>query len=154
MRTVMAGLVLGLALGCGGLMGYGEEQARLSVTPGTPWSVTYSPKKAEPHQVWIDYDVTHMGGDYAVLGDIVATPDSGTATTWQMNLTEGDSPVKGPRLTLNTSSSNFNGQGSARGTIWAVEIPAHPVGTTVTVSGTWVPNPNTQIRAVEVIVTD
>ncbi|MFT6143279.1 MAG: hypothetical protein ACJATT_000663 [Myxococcota bacterium] len=149
LAAASAGIVLLSVLGCAGLIGYGTEVGRTSVTSGVPWTVTYTAAHPDPHQVWIDFDLSSEGGSYQVTGDIA----TGTSS-WPLNFTSSGPPVSGGRMTFGTTETSFGSNQSASGSIWAVELPAVPAGTDVTVTGTWTVNDVTTVTQLDVLVTD
>jgi len=71
-----------------------------------------------------------------------------------MKLSENGSPVAGGRFTLNSSKTQSGGQGRVSETIYLVELPALPIGTSVSISGTFTAAPGTTINQMRLVVTD
>jgi len=151
MRAIgVLGLLLGISLGCAGLMGYGTEMAKAPILSGQPFSLSWTTASPDPHQIWFDIDLNANTSSYGVQGTMATASSS-----WVVDLDNQGAPVVGGsgRMTMNWVEKNFGNISSARGTIYAVEIPAVPVGTAMTLSGTLTLAPGTTGR-VEVIVTD
>ena len=163
------GLSLGLgvfmALGCSGLMGYGTELSDTQIQSTTPFSLNYLSIKPEPHHLWLDYDISHSGQvtstgrsnikrTYLVTGPINASMSGTSVGSWTMKLSENGSPVAGGRFTLNSSKTQSGGQGRVSETIYLVELPALPIGTSVSISGTFTAAPGTTINQMRLVVTD
>jgi hypothetical protein len=159
MRRILVGLgavAAAVTLGCSGLMGFGTPVGTAPVSSGVPWSLSYSPATAEPHQLWIAYDLESTGGGtYRVSGDVSCAGPGGTET-WALDLTDSGGPIvgQGMRKTIGTKEWNVGSDHSASGTIWGTELPGAPPGASVTCSGTWTAASNTTIRSLEAIVTD
>ena len=151
MRAIAAlGVLAGISLGCAGLMGYGTEMAKAPIVSGQPFTLSWTTASPDPHQIWFNLDLHANTSSYGVKG----TMATGTSN-WVVDLDNQGAPVVGEsgRMTMNWVEKNFGNTSSARGTIYAVEIPAVPVGTAMTLSGTLTLAPGT-VGTVEVVVTD
>ena len=156
MNRSLATFVLVVAtLGCGGMMGYGNEVGSTAITSGAPLSVSYVPASNLPHQVWLDYDLT-LNGDWKVTGNVDAFAAGAPVGSWVVDFTADGSPVQGGsgRVTLNSFETNVGGSGSAKGTIYLFEIPGSPTGTAVDLSGSFSAGPSTSINSMRLVVTD
>lgn len=155
MRAVVLGGLALMALGCGGLMGYGAEVSKTSVTPGQAFTLTYAPATAEPHQLWLTWDVSHTA-PFRITGPLDLKANGQAAGTWQVDLTDQGSAVQGGggRFDLNSKKVSINGEGSASSTTWLLELPGQPVGTTVEITGTLAGDPGTTVNALELVVTE
>lgn len=144
-----------LALACGGLMGYGAEVSMTPVLPGQSFTATYAPATAEPHELWLTWDVSHTQ-PYRITGPIEVKANGQVVSTWQVDLTSQGSAVQGGsgRYDLGSKSVTINGEGSASSTTWLAEIPGQPVGTTVEITGTLSADAGTTVNALELVVTE
>ena len=156
-KTTTLGIVTGtslLVLGCSGLMGYGTELGSTTIQPPGVFSMTVQTVSDEPHSLWLDYDVSFTGGDYDVTGTIEASTGGSSLASWPVTLNSTGSPVGGGRLTLNSSNSNIMGKGSARATIFLVDLPKQAKGTSIDLNGSFTPMAGTTIHSLRLVVTD
>jgi hypothetical protein len=144
----VGGALLVFGLGCSGLMGYGEEMGRKTAKSGKPFTIAFTTVSPEAHSIWFEVDL-EAKGDYGVTGNMAANGQK-----WKVDLDSSGSPVSGGsgRTTLNWVETNL-GNSSARGTIFAADIDAVPVGTKIELKGTLTLSPGTK-GSVDVIVTD
>jgi hypothetical protein len=143
-----------LVLGCSGLMGYGTELGSTTIQPPGVFSLTVQTVSDEPHNLWLDYDVSFTGGDYQVTGTIDASSGGTNLASWPVNLNSAGAPIGGGRLTLNASDSNIMGKGSARATIFLVDLPKQVQGTSIDLNGSFTPMAGTTIHSLRLVVTD
>ncbi len=155
MRIAMALGALVLALGCGGLMGFGNEMGRGQASSGTPFSFSFTTNTDQPHQLWLDYELTSTG-PFEVTGPLEAKVNGQSVGTWTLDLRPDQAPIVGEttQMSMNSMNSSVNGNYTASATVWLTEVPAQPQGTTVEISGTWTAGASTTVTRLEPIATD
>lgn len=151
-----AALVVWSGLGCSGIMGYGEELGASTVQSGQDFTIDFSPnpEALDGHTVWLSYNIDHKQ-PYRIQGSFELWQQDAVVQTWQVDFTNNGSPVVGGsgRFTMNTSESQINGKGSARGTIRLTALPAL-LDEPAVVRGMLTADSGTRVQNTRVVVTD
>jgi len=151
-----AALALWSLLGCSGILGYGEELGASAVQSGQDFNIDFSPNSEalDGHTVWLSYNIDH-NQPYRIQGSFELVQQEAVVETWQVDFTSNGSPVVGEsgRYTMNTSESQVNGKGSARGTIRLTALP-ELLDEPSKLRGTLTADPGTRIQNTRVVVTD
>jgi len=150
MRIGLAVAVV-FVLGCSGMMGYGEEISKTSISSGAPFTASVVTIADQPHQLWLNYDLT-SAGDFEVDGSLEAKVGGKSIGQWTLQHRPGQPPIVGETSEFSLNTYQLGDRNS--GTVWMTELPAQPAGTTVEITGTWTAAPNTQVSILELIVTD
>jgi len=135
-----------MALGCSGLMGYGEEIASADVQSGERFKLDYTPTTDAPHQLWIDTKLSWTGSEGHIKGKLKV----GKGELMDVDFDHDEAPMGGGRVTLNTVETTRG----MSGTVWVMELPASAAGESVTVQGKWTGDKGTTIEKLRFVVTD
>lgn len=148
-RWTVLGLSAGLALGCAGLLGYGEELASAPLPAHQQVTLTVEAKEETVPEVWLDYELSHrgrflVGGTLTYLGQ----PNQ----IWTIRLNADDPPILGSPVRKTLASTKTPRRAS--GTIHLVTLPEVAPGERFTVTAILEPAPGTTVERARLIVTD
>ncbi len=135
-----------VALGCSGLLGYGDEIASADVQSGERFKLDYTPRTDAPHQLWIDTKLSWTGNEGHIKGILKV----GDGERMDVDFDHDEAPMGGARVTLNTVETTRG----MSGTVWVMELPGSAVGESVTVQGKWSGDQGTTIEKLRFVVTD